>query len=462
MKTVKFGDLCNFTEKQQEALKMALHYKYFLYGGAMGGGKSYFLRWTLLRLLLQWAAEGHKNVAVGLFCEDYPSLKDRQISKIAKEFPPELGSINLDHKEYGRSFVLNEKYGRGAILFRNLDDPSKYQSAEFAAEAIDELTKNDLDTFEDLRTRLRWPGIENTKFIGATNPGGIGHAWVKKKFIDGIHGVNEKEEDKFGYLQALATDNPFLPQSYIDSLSGLPDEKRRAFLEGNWDIFKGQYFTEWRRDIHVKEPYNIPENWYKFLCMDYGYKAPSAVYWCAVDEDGAIHVYNELYETELSAENLAEAILSMTNKIEEINYIVCDPSIWAKKDSPVSAADRFASKWKDITGKMPRMIKGINDRINGWTVMRDYLKPYPQDGVLTAKLRVFRTCPELIRTMPNLVYDKNKIEDLDTDSEDHAADALRYGIMSRPRSAESLVQRNSRGIIMQQRKKQQFYSPYSP
>ena len=462
MADVKFSELAGFTPKQKQAIKLIDEFKYFLYGGAMGGGKSYLLRWALLRLLLRWAAQGHRNVIVGLFCEDYPAMKDRHISKIAKEFPEEIGTLNMDHKEYGRAFVLTKKYGGGAIVFRNLDDPSKYASAEFAAIAVDEITKNKEEVFDDLRTRLRWPGIEDTRFMSATNPGGIGHAWVKKKFLDGVHGEFEQEADKFAYLQALATENPYLPASYIASLSGLPEEKRRAYLEGDWDMFKGQYFTEWRKEIHTCKPFEIPENWKRFMCFDYGYRAPSAVYWCAVDEDGTLWVYREIYKTELSAENLAQECLSMMSEEERelIKYIVADPAIWAKKDSPISTAQRFSDKWKEITERVPRLIKGINDRINGWSVMRDYLKPYSGDGELTAKLQVFTTCSELIRTIPTLIYDKHKMEDLDSDSDDHGADALRYGIMSRPPKAEKLVGIRSRGIIKQNN--YDFFRQFSP
>lgn len=439
MKTerIKFSELSHFTPKQKEASSLLNKYKYVLYGGAMGGGKSYWLRWQLVKLLVKWAKGGYKNVVVGLFCEDYPALKDRHLSKIGIEFPTWLGVFHADHKQYGKAFILNPEYGSGVLVFRNLDDPSKYQSAEFACIAIDEITKNPEETFEDLRTRLRWAGIEDVKFIAATNPGGIGHGWVKKKFIDGIHEETEQEGHLFKYIQALATDNPHLSEQYLISLEGLSPEKRRAFLEGDWDIFKGQYFTEWRKQIHVIPPHQIKDYNKNFVCGDYGYAKPSAVYWCSVDSDGVITVYRELYITSHTYEQLAEKIVSMTPHNEQIDYWVFDPAIWAKKgETEMSGAELMQNKYQELMGRGIHLIKGNNDRINGWNLVREYLKPFIRNGEQIAKLQVFNICENLIRTLPGLIYDAHRVEDLDSDGEDHSADAIRYGIMSRPQAPD--------------------------
>lgn len=433
---VRFSDLAHFTPKQQEADKLVSQFKYVLYGGAMGGGKSYWLRWSLLWLLLRWAKQGIHGVTVGLFCEDYPALKDRHLSKIGKEFPAWLGTYHADHKEHGRSFILNEEYGSGVIVFRNLDDTSKYQSAEFAAVGVDELTKNQVEVFEDLRTRMRWPGIPHVKFLAATNPGGIGHAWVKKLWLDKQFEENELEADQFAYLPALALDNPHLDPSYLRSLSGLPEDKRKAFLEGDWDIFKGQYFSEWRKTLHVVDPFTPHEFWRKFVSIDYGYGAPSAVYWHGIDSDGVDYIYRELYQDKLTYEQLAAEIVALTPPLEEIEYWVADPAIWAKKgETELSGMELMFNKHRAITGKGINIIKGNNDRLNGWNLMREYLKPFQQQDRIIAKLQVFSTCTELIRTLPSLIYDKHRVEDVDSDGEDHAPDSVRYGLMSRPRSA---------------------------
>ena len=136
--SITWDALAHFTERQKEAERAVEKYKYILFGGAMGGGKSYWLRWMLVRLLMQFAKEGKRGVRVGLFCEDYPALQDRHLSKVKTEFPTYLGTFNTHDKE----FTLAPCYGGGVICFRNLDDTSKYQSSEFAVIAVDELTKN--------------------------------------------------------------------------------------------------------------------------------------------------------------------------------------------------------------------------------------------------------------------------------------------------------------------------------
>lgn len=423
---VKWSELVHFTDKQKEADKASDDFKFTLYGGAMGGGKSYWLRWKLLKLLLKWGKEGHKNVTVGLFCEDYPALKDRHLSKVKFEFPDWFGIYNsTDH-----NFVLNQEFGSGVLAFRNLDDASKYQSSEFAAIGVDEITKNKREVFDFLRTRLRWPGIKNVKFIGATNPGGIGHDWVKQLWLNRQYDSNEKEQDQFVYIQAKAKDNPHLDPNYVNSLQGLPEDMRKAFLEGDWDIFKGQYFKEWRRDLHVVAPFDVMPFHRKFIMGDYGYAAPSAVYWGFKDSDGVLYLYRELYKTGLTYEQLIREIIALTPKNEVIDFMVFDPAIWAKKgESELSGAEIMETVHRQITGKLPNMIKGNKDRINGWNIMRDYLKPFYRNGKTIAKLQVFPQCENLIRTLPSLVYDKIKVEDCDTNGEDHAPDSVRYGIM---------------------------------
>lgn len=428
----KISGMCHPTPKQKEGFELLKKFKFILYGGAMGGGKSYWLRWALLVLLLKYFAKYKlRGVRVGLFCEDYPSLKDRHLSKIQYEFPEWIGDFNKSDHE----FVLKPKFGSGAICFRNLDDPSKYQSSEFAAEAVDELTKNPKEVFDFLRTRLRWPGIptEDTKFIAGTNPGGIGHGWVKKLWIDKEFDENEQEKETFAFLPAKAQDNPHLDKNYYKTLESLPIDLRRAFVEGDWDIFKGQYFKEWRKEIHVRDPFELPKHWKRIVCIDYGYAKPAAVYWLAVDSDGFIYIYRELYETELTYSALTKTIISMTTDEEDISYWVGDPSIWAKKgDSELSGAEIIEQTYREKTKKDLMFLKGNNDRINGWRVFREYLKLTLREEKKTAKLQVFSTCENLIRTVPALVYSPIKVEDLDTDGEDHAADSVRYGLMTKP------------------------------
>ncbi len=405
--------LCHFTDKQKEASRAVRRYKYLLYGGAMGGGKSYFLRWKLLRMLLAFAEQGHRYVTVGLFCEDYPSLKDRHLSKIRYEFPPWLGEYNAtDH-----NFVLRPEFGGGVIAFRNLDDASKYQSSEFAVIAVDELTKNDEETFVFLRTRLRWPSIPDTKFIAATNPGGKGHLWVKKLWIDKTYGDNEQSADEFVYIQAKVMDNPHVPATYLKELQSLPDEKRRAYLDGDWDLYEGQYFAEWHKGKHVVEPFQIPDSWKKFRSIDVsGRNGITSCHWYALDYDGNVWVYREHYASGLDSDQHADRIRDMSGD-EEYAYTVIDNSAFAKMGMPETMMEIY---WRHGVGDL---VPSDKKRLTGWDTVHQYLR---WDERTEPKLKVFSTCTNMIRTIPSLVCDPNNSQDVDTRGEDHAADDLRY------------------------------------
>ncbi len=418
--TINFLELSGFQAKQIEAHLQAMRYKYVLYGGAAGGGKSYFLRWQAVFMCMYYfQVYGAKGVRVGLFCEDYPALKERQISKVEFEFPSWLGTLNRSESE----FRLHAAFGGGVIAFRNLDDPSKYLSSEFASIFIDELTKDKEEVFHFLvLLRLRWPGIpkHDTKFIAGSNPGGPGHGWVKKLWIDrNFEGMDKVDPREFCYIQALYSDNKFIDPGYGDQLSMLPDDLAKAYRDGNWDVFAGQYFTEFNRDVHVIDDFEddatkkIFNELPVFIGLDYGYTAPSAVvfgrFW-----DGEWYIFDEIYVKTHTYEELRDAIL---NKIHDqdmkVEAVFADPAIWAKKDSPTSGADKMRP--------LP-MLKAPNDRIIGWTVVRQFFK--------TNAIKINRRCVHLVSTIPNQVHSERRIDDLDTNGEDHAVDALRYLLLS--------------------------------
>ena len=229
---IKWSDLCKFFPKQQEALEASKRFKFVLFGGSVGSGKSYWIRWSVIWWLMEYFAKYNiKGVRAGVFCEDYPSLNDRHLSKVKFEFPSWLGKFN----EAKHEFTLAPEYGSGIIAFRNLDDPAKYLSVEFAVIAIDEINRNPKTTFDMLRSRHRWPGIKDVRFIAGCNP--LGEAWVKNMWVKRLFSPDEKEQYEFVFVPALPTDNPHLPIEYYKSLESLPENQRRAYLEGNWDAF---------------------------------------------------------------------------------------------------------------------------------------------------------------------------------------------------------------------------------
>jgi hypothetical protein len=229
---VKFSELAKFLPKQKDAQEASKRFKFVLYGGSLGSGKSYWLRWMMVYWLMKYYAKyGLKGVRAGLFCEDYTSLNDRHLSKVKYEFPAWLGTYNSQYHE----FTLAPEYGSGVIAFRNLDDPEKYLSVEFAVMGVDEINRNPVTTFRELRKRLRWAGIKDVRFLAACNP--VGEAWVKNLWVKRAFPKEESEQYEFVFVPALPTDNPFLDQSYYDSLKSLPEAERKAFLEGDWDSF---------------------------------------------------------------------------------------------------------------------------------------------------------------------------------------------------------------------------------
>ena len=432
MKEIKFSELANFQSKQQEAAHTLFsdQCRYLLYGGAAGGGKSYFLRWAALGLVLYYTIKYNmRGVSIGLFSEDYPTLKDRQITKIKKEFPSWLGELK-DTKSEGYAFKLRDEYGGGMILLRNLDDPSKYASVEFAAILVEELTKNKKETFDDLRFRMRYPGIEQNdiKFVAATNPGQIGHGWVKKLWVSPDPADYDIEQDKFKFVSAHVEDNSYIDAGYRIQLEALPERKRKALLEGNWDIFEGQYFTEFNKNIHTCRPFSPKKEFIRVGGLDWGSAAPFACLISAVQvvqlPDGRkfhrVWTFQEFYGTDKHPEEWGR-IMSKNTELNDIKWIYCDNQIFGDEKS------RSKNIYKQFIDADERyrtiMKKATKDRVGGWQNMHKWLSIAP-DGL--PYWIITESCPNLIRTLPELIHDELKVEDVNTKGEDHAPDAARY------------------------------------
>ena len=404
------------TDRQLEFFRAVDTHKFTMYGGAKGGGKSYILRWCVLRNLLNWSKQGFKGVRGVIFCEDYPSLTDRQISKINTEFPSWLGTLGGSQTD-GMSFRVKPQFGGSVIALRNLDDPSKYASSEFAIAAVDELTKNEREKFDQLRSIIRWPGIEDTKFIAGTNPGGIGHAWVKKLWIDREFTNEDPYPEQVAFIQSLPTDNPHNAKSYLEELQKLPEKLRKAYWDGNWDVFEGQFFAEWDKQQHVIEPFSIPDGWRKMRSIDVsGRNGITSCHWFAVDYDGNVFAYREYYATGFDADQHAREIAALSVG-ERYDYSIMDASAWSKLGLPETIFEMYQRE--GVQGLIP----ASKDRVAGWTNMHSFLR-WTEDT--PPKLKFFKNCYNAIRTIPLLLHDEIHIDDVDSDGEDHAADEIRY------------------------------------
>lgn len=448
-------DVANFTDRQLEVCHVLDRggKKFLLYGGALGGGKSFLLRFIGVRLLICWGAQGHENVVIMLACEDYPTLKDRQLSKIGLQFPKWLGKSYTDHKEYGRCYILNDIYGSGVICFRNLDDPSKYQSSEFAAILVDELTKNDVETFNNLRMRLRWPGIPDIEcpFIGATNPGGVGHAYCKALWIDGIFPDEFKKPvdytGQFAYIPSKAEDNPYLDESYYTMLNTLPYSMRAAFRDGSWERFAGMEFQEWNKEYHIIKPIPIPDGKKIIMTFDWGFGAPFSIGWWWLDDDGRAYRFSEWYGWDgtpnqgirKTDKDIAAGIIAREKEMGFDSSVkddvwgnvfnpgitrICDPTCFNKKPDykgggqGPSTAEEFA-----LMGL--KMVPGDPNRALKLRQFHSRLKiPHDEEGNVIAQpmVQIYDTCKQFIRTIPAICTDSNNIEDIDTDGEDHIYD----------------------------------------
>lgn len=425
---MNFLDFANFQPRQLTAFDTLLgdECKYLMYGGAAAGGKSYFLRWSAIALSI-FFYQKYKipKVPIGLFSEDYPTLKDRQISRIKREIPPRIGVLR-ETRDEGYVFELAEDLGSGLILLRNLDDPSKYMSTEFAAVFVEELTRNSKETFDDLRFRLRYPGIPTPKFVGATNPGGIGHGWVKQLWIDRT--AEDPELERFFFIPARYQDNKYVDPTYVHQLESLPEAKRRAWMDGDWNVFAGQFFSEFRASLHVVNPF-IPRGKEVIVGgMDWGRAKPFSFHLATVEKIFwnekswyRAKTFCEVYGTDKTPKEWALEIrkqLTFYNiAFKDISWIRGDPAMFTKSlDNSISISDQFKENFVNIR-------PASNDRIGGWEVLHKWLSIAP-DGI--PYWQITSNCINLVRTLPELVHDDIKLEDVDTEGEDHAPDDARY------------------------------------
>lgn len=415
IREINFSELCGFSDKQWIATETADEYPYMLFGGSRGPGKSYFLRWYDLRRLLRWAAQGFRNVNVMLGCEDYPSLKDRQIGKIEEEFPAWLGELR-DTKEKGLGFHLHESYGGGSILLRNLDDPSKYQSAEFAGISIDELTKQPASTFDILRGSLRWPGIEDVYFVAATNPEAN---WVRRYWIERDFPKNlAVHAHKFAFVPALPEDNPNLTPEYWEMLDTLPEPLRRAWRYGDWyAAVEGLVYSNFSADNLVDdEP--IPSRPYD-LAIDDGYMDPRATLFVQRQHNGDLLIFDEIYETQMLEEQTIAHIQEKmaAHKLNQArSALVSHEAVALRRRLREAKIPAFNWMEQKVAG-------GQSTRLAAITLTRSMIC----DGKGYRSIKIHRRCKRLIDEISaGYKYPEGKhgFETHPADGNDHAVNAL--------------------------------------
>ena len=406
------------------------------YGGARGGGKSYAMLVDPLRYCTK---QNHRAL---LIRKTMPELRD-MITHSQRLYGKAYPGARWREQEKEWRFPSGARIEFGYA--ENMTDVLRYQGQSYTWIGIDELPQYPTpDIYNFLRSSLRSVDPEIPVFMRATgNPGNVGSQWVREMFVNpsqpnvpfhididtptGIKKITRR------FIPAKLQDNPYLMQTddYYAMLSSLPEVQRKQFLEGDWDAFENSAFPEFNKGIHTTEPFDIPRSWTRFRSCDWGYSSPACVLWFAIDWDNNLWIYRELYRNKMTADVFAQQVVNMEYG-EYIKYGVLDSSTWARRgDVGPSIAETMIQegcRWRP-SDRSPK------SRVNGKMELHKRLKF--DDELEQPRLKIFTTCTNLIRTLPLLPVDNNNPEDVDTDAEDHAYDALRYGVMSRPMNPNS-------------------------
>jgi hypothetical protein len=394
-----------------------------LYGGAAGGGKSYAMLVDPLRYAHRAA---HRAL---ILRRSMPELREL-IDKSRELYPQAFPGCKFREVEKLWNFPSGAKVEFG-FLERDAD-VYRYQGQAYSWIGFDEITHLPTEfSWNYLASRLRTTDSEITPYLRCTaNPGGVGAHWVKKRYVtpmipnesfEGLDGLTRK------FIPARLEDNPYLSHDgrYEQMLQALPEVQRRQLLEGNWDITEGAAFTEFDSNIHIITPFDIPLSWERLKGIDYGYASESACVWGSVDRtDGTLIIYRELYQKNLTGVDLASVITRMEVQDPYSVQGVLDTSAWARTGTTGPTVGETLQR---AGHKLRRADK---NRIQGKIQIHEYLR-VQQSG--RPRLQIFNTCPNLIRELQGIPLDKSNPEDVDTHAPDHAYDALRYLIMSRPR-----------------------------
>ena len=420
---------------------LAADEKDVLYGGAAGGGKSYAMIVDPLRY-------AHKSAHRALILRrSMPELRE-MIDKSRELYPQAFPGAKFREVEKLWNFPSGAKVEFG-FLERDAD-VYRYQGQAYSWIGFDEITHLPTEfSWNYLASRLRTTDPEIKTYLRCTaNPGGVGSHWVKNRYI-APQEHNKSFEGKDGltrkFIPAKLADNPYLAKDgiYEQMLKSLPPIQRRQLLEGNWDVAEGAAFVEFDPDTHVVPPFILPIHWERVKGIDYGYAAESCCLWGIMDmNDNTLIIYRELYRKGLTGRELGAIITDM--EIEDPFSVngVLDTAAWANTGTTGPTVG------EELLKAGHKLRRADKNRVQGKIQIHEYLK-VRESG--RPRLQIFNTCPNLIRELQSIPLSKTNPEDVDTHASDHAYDALRYMIMSRPRM-ESPLER-LRGL------KREIYKP---
>jgi phage terminase large subunit len=426
------------TEKQKQFLRAVEKTSVTFYGGAKGGGKSHGLRNIILLRRFQYP-----GTTGAIFRKTYPELEANHIRPILSQFP----QLRPYYNESKKILTLPNGSTLEFCYCEAERDLDRYQGREYQDLGIEEAGQWTEVMFQRLRGSNRSAkGHIKPRCLLTGNPGGLGHKWLKRLFIQRDFKETERPED-YAFVQALVRDNPAIMDNdpdYVHRLQAEPNEMlRKAYLEGDWDIFAGQFFSEIRREIHFIKAFSPPSHWNRFGAYDFGFNHPSAFGWFAVDEDGNVYMYRELVEAKLRIDQFAQKLIQFPDT-KTLYPIVAGRDCWTKKNvndekSPPTIAEKFLEF--DLHLK-PATI----DRVPGADQLRSYLAWEGKPGG-KPRLYIMDNCPVTFDCLTRMLHDEKNIEDVlkvdsvdgDPMTGDDPYDMVRYALMSRPVLSDAVI-----------------------
>lgn len=402
------------TKRQKEFF--ASRARFTAYGGARGGGKSWALRRKLVAMCLRY-----DGLSCLLVRRTLPELKTNHVIPFLREYD---GILSYSDSEKALLFPNGSRIALGYCAADK--DALRYQGQEYDVIAIDEATQLSEFRFSIFKACLRGSNDFPRRMYLTCNPGGIGHSWVKRLFVDRDFREGENPDD-YNFIPARVFDNPILIEAdpeYVSSLESLPERLRDAWLYGRWDVFEGQFFPEFDAAIHVCTRREIPSRLSRFIALDYGFDRLAALL-VGIDEQGNVWVIREHCESGLTLSEAAIRAAALAEG-ESAEYAVCSPDLWNRRQ------DSGLSGFEIMQGAkgMPPMRPADDRRIPGWRVLREYLSAKAGHPFI----RISSECKELIECLPALLCDVRRNEDASDSPHKitHAPEALRYAVMSRP------------------------------
>ena len=418
---VDFGDL-----NPKQKLFCQSRSRYTAYGGARGGGKTH--------VLLRKAAGGaltYPGIRILIVRREYPELEQNIILPMRKLIPGELAGYNGTMRMMffaNGSVIKFGHYGSG--------DDLEYQGQEYDWIFMEEATQFTEEQFRTLGACLRGATKIPRRMYLTCNPGGIGHLWVKRLFVDREYRDGERAED-YTFIPATVDDNPQLLEAspeYKQMLDLLPEDTRRAWRYGDWNAMGGNFFPELSRPGHphvIQAFRRIPAEWKKYRSFDYGLDM-FACLWIAVDFEGRCYVYREVQQSGLIVSDAAKLMLDLTPPYETISVTIAPPDMWNRqKDSGKSMAELFMSCGVGI-------MKASNNRVQGWMALKELLKPMKSDKDRPGLLMT-EDCRGLFRNLEAIQHDQKNPSDCATEPHyiTHICDAARYFAVTRTLWAEA-------------------------